>query len=202
MKSLSTLLLLIFLTLLTPRAFFGKETFSWDKVYAELRFGYFHPTKAIIRDVYEGALQTQINVGLNVYEDLSAYLGTSVFKASGKSLGLAEKTWLRITPLILGIKYPYPLASWSWIYVSGGAKVNFVRVHSDSNFVDPTLNAVGGGGFIETGFWFYLADNLYLDIFTNYNYSPTKFSPEKPSIIGNTVDLGGVYTGGGFHYKF
>lgn len=84
-----------------------------------------------------------------------------------------------------------------------GPRVFYVHQHNKSPYVDGTINGIGIGLFVNTGFNILLADHFLLGMFGEYSYEKKKICPRKHNVYSNkSVQIGGFAFGINLGYAF
>lgn len=79
----------------------------------------------------------------------------------------------------------------------------YLHQHNNSPYVDRTINNVGIGLFVNTGFNVRLADCILLGIFGEYSYEKKAICPKRPNVFSNgSVQIGGFAFGISLGYAF
>ncbi len=188
----------------SPEKTSRKRSFSNKNFYIEALPGYYYPMEKRFREVYgEGGFNGQADLGYFFYERMAVFLRGGAFYGTGRSTALDNKTSIILANVTLGLKYVVPLFKHFNYYLGAGARMFFLRIHNDSNFVQGKVFKNKVGGAVVTGFLIYPSNKIpiFLDIFLDYSFYKFKFS-SSPSIERNNLDVNGPTVGIGLGYQF
>ncbi len=190
MKLKSTLLILLFPFSLS--AYQGTT---------QLRAGYFYPASGVIRDIYHGGIEGEIETSVKVYQNLSLFANAGIFIKNGHSVGLDNSTRIKLFPLSLGLKYNFRISN-IWEYYLGAAPTyTWARFHDHSPYVDQHVHKSAFGVVGKTGFIYTFCKIGFVDFFFDYYY--TKISGAHHSGVTSTSrNIGGFRTGLGLGIKY
>ena len=177
----------------------------WDhqRPLLEAKAGYFFFTDSAMSAVYnEGGLDVQISGSVPFYKILNAYLSVEYLQRSGHSTGAHQKTTLWEIPVSLGLKPAFPLTDWLQYYFTVGPRYFFVHAHNHSSYVPKILTANGCGGFINTGFNFFIDKTIVIDLFGEYSFKSLQFHSRKTGTEGKSGQVGGLTFGGSLGCSF
>ncbi len=184
-----------------------------DGIILELRLSYFYPASSEFREIFhDGGVNYQLTStlpicsGQNFWLD-GIHLWTAVdyFSKAGNSMGLGDKTHIRIVPLTLGLKYFFPCLEQTPgnFYAAGGMKYYFVHTHNSLDSVQKVVDRNGMGGVIEAGFITPIVDHLLLDLFVAYSFKSFGAPAiSNPSVEATGMKVGGTNIGAGVGYQF
>lgn len=179
------------------------KTYPRVKPILEAKAGYFFFTDHKLKKVYDqGGLDLQIAASYPIWRWFQIYLSAEFFERKGRSLHFHERTRVWGWPVSLGIKTVATMSCWAQYYFTIGPRYFYFHVHNNSSHVDRELNHSAVGGFIGTGFDFFLTKHLVIDIFGEYSYCRTHFHGHKDHVYGEDRQIGGFTFGGGLGYAF
>lgn len=169
----------------------------------EAKAGYFFFTDHKLKKVYDqGGLDLQIAASYPIWRWFQIYLSAEFFERKGRSLHFHERTRVWGWPVSLGLKTVATINCWSQYYFTIGPRYFYFHMHNNSSHVDRELNHSAIGGFIGTGFDFYVTKHFIIDIFGEYSYCRTNFHAHKDHTYGEDRQIGGFTFGGGLGYAF
>lgn len=180
----------------------------------EFRTSYFRPSSSEIRDLFhDGRVNYQLTGTCPIYggpmllaRGINLWGAVDYLSVNGRSLGLAEKTTLRMVPLTLGIKYFSPSIGAQCpihFYAAGGMKYYFVHSHNSSDAVQRSVNRHGMGGVLEAGLMTTLLQHYLFDLFMAYSFKSFRApSTSNPAVEGRGLNVSGLNVGAGIGYKF
>ncbi len=155
----------------------------------EMKAGYFLFSDHKMRKVYgKGGLDLQVNLSYPLYQvnnrlNLATYASIEYLKNNGSSLADKQKTTLYILPVNLGIQPTFFISSKICYYFAIGPRFFYVHQHNHSHYVNRNKSRNGVGLFVNTGYNFNVWQHLYLDLFCEYSYAKTHFSPREEGSI-------------------
>lgn len=168
----------------------------------EFRAGYFVPSSSVMRDIYHhGGPEAEWEGAAHLNDDVDVWLNFNYFERNGHSLGLGDKTSIRLFPLSIGIKHNFCLTDQITFYLGIGASYTWLRTHDHSDFVQRHTRRQGWGGVGKSGFIYNLADNLFLDLFFDYYYTSIS-GVHHSGVEATSRDVGGLRTGLGLGINF
>ncbi len=177
-----------------------------DDTLLEFRISQFYPNSSDMRELFGDGVNFQLTGSCPLcdgpdrwLDGVNLWAAVDYFSKSGRSIGLDEKTTLRMVPLTLGLKCFFPLN----FYAAGGLKYYFVRTHNDSDFVKKTVKIKGLGAVVETGFITPLCNGFLLDVFMSYSFKSFG-APfiSNPAVESLGLNVGGINVGAGIGYRF
>jgi outer membrane protein len=166
----------------------------------ELKFGYYRFNSHKLREIYGAALDLQLSASYPVWKPLYIYGSVEYITARGKSRGGYEKTRVHIVPLSLGLQFVTKAAKDLKYYLTLGPRYYFFMQRNHSPAVDHHVNGNGLGGFVNTGFIYYLSSRWVIDVFGEYGYKRLQFHSHKQNVTGQSVQVGGLTLGGAIGY--
>jgi hypothetical protein len=183
-----------------PEIIYCEDQFR-SSILAEFKMGYFRPGDKVLRHIYnEGLLDLQLTSSFRVWKPLYIYGAVEYISAEGRSIGGHEKTHLRLVPLSLGVQYILPITFDCKYYLTVGPRLFFFHQKNHSRGVPSTVNKWGCGGFVNTGFMYYLSHHIIIDVFGEYSYMRMHFESHRKNVSGNTLQVGGLTLGAGIGY--
>ncbi len=87
-----------------------------------------------------------------------------------------NSTNLDLIPVYFGIKYFYPIACCTSVYVGGGGCYSFLRIKDHSRFVHKHIRKEEWGGVVQAGVHYNLTECFYLCAFFDYFFQTFHFS--------------------------
>jgi hypothetical protein len=167
----------------------------------EFKMGYFRFENKELRHVYDkGVLDLQLTSSFRFWKPLYAYFAIEYINAEGRTIGGHKKTKIRIVPLSLGVQYIQPVTCDFKYYLTIGPRYFFFHQHNYSSGLQPIVNKNGCGGFINTGFMYYLSNHIIIDFFGEYSYKMMHFKSHRTLVEGNSFQVGGLTLGAGLGY--
>ncbi len=167
----------------------------------EFKMGYFRFGDENFRHIYDrGVLDLQLTSSFRVWRPLYVYGAIEYIEAEGRSIGGHEKTRIRIVPLSLGLQYIQPITCDFRYYLTIGPRYFFFHQRNHSSSVPHNVNKSGCGGFINTGFIYYLSHHIIVDFFGEYSYKRMHFESHRRNVSGNSAQVGGLTLGAGIGY--
>lgn len=164
---------------------------------AEVRGDYFYPTYKRFQKIYrQGGMEGGIELSKKFCDNWLAFEGLSYFEKSGHSIGLNDRTRIKMVPFSFGVKYLIPTSFCFTPYIGLGATYTFIYVRNHSDFVKRRVNKSSFGFVAKSGAHFDLSERVLLDVFVDYYYQSVHFYNH------HTNDVGGLKMGVGLGYKF
>jgi outer membrane protein len=105
------------------------------------------------------------------------------------------RTRADVYSLSLGVKYILPTCTCFDLYVGLGPNISWLHINDRLMCGEECTRKCSFGGVVKTGINYYFCDNLFIDIFVDYLYQPTK-------IHHKHIDIGGLKTGIGLGVAF
>jgi hypothetical protein len=170
-------------------------------ILTEFKMGYFRFGDRTLRHIYsDGVLDIQLTSSFRVWRPLYIYAAIEYIGAKGRTLGGHERTKIRLVPLSLGLQYIQPITFDLKYYLTVGPRVFHFHQKNHSVGVPSTVNKWGCGGFINTGFMYYLTEHIIFDFFGEYSYKRMHFKTDRANVEGNSLQIGGLTLGAGIGY--
>lgn len=168
----------------------------------EIKTGYFFFASQTMRNVYNyGGFQIQTCGSYTILKHLQLYGSIGFLEAWGKSLHFHQKTALWQIPVDLGLKPVLSLSPSVQWYAALGPRYFYLYQDNQSSSVNSYVKN-GIGMFVNTGFHFFPANHLLVDLFGEYSYEPVHSSSWKSGVHGRSVQVGGFSFGAGLGYTF
>ncbi|MFC2166647.1 outer membrane beta-barrel protein [Acidobacteriota bacterium] len=159
---------------------------------AELTFSYFSPSEEAYKDIYGGGLMFGGEVNMDVWKNLDAWISVSFFSREGEMTYTQEEIKLKITPIVLGVRYSHALNENINIY--GGMGIAYFMYSEEISALEDVSE--GGLGFvIKAGGWMKVMKGLFVDVFIKYSSCSVEPADFK-------VNIGGIEVGLGLGYEF
>jgi outer membrane protein W len=174
----------------------------------EFKTGYFFFSNSKMRKTYDkGGLDIQLCASYPFWSmtrrwSLSAYGAVEYFQRSGKSISGHEKTSIWSVPVNIGLKPVYAIQANLQYYFAIGPRYFYIHQHNHSPYVSKNASRNGIGFFVNTGFNYFLAEHLVIDVFGEYSYAQVHFHSRKSGVYTKNMQVGGFTFGGGIGYKF
>ncbi len=170
-------------------------------ILAEFKMGYFRFGDRTLRHTYsDGLLDMQLASSFRVWKPLYIYAAIEYIGADGRTLGGHKKTQIRLVPLSLGLQYIQKITFDLKYYLTVGPRLFHFHQKNHSRRLASTVNKWGCGGFINTGFMYYLSENLLIDFFGEYSYKRMHFKTNQTNFEGRSLQIGGLTLGAGLGY--
>jgi len=173
----------------------------------EFKGAYFLPTGSRFKDIYGGGALYGPELTVQLCEDKNWYLFTSIdyFSQDGHSLGLCDKTEVKMILLALGLKYFMPVCNDRIdVYLAAGFEPVNVRTKNCSQFVLAERSEWSLGGIAKFGAYYHLPHNFLIDLFVGYSGAHIGSNDCKclPSLQFLKAQVSGAIFGAGLAYKF
>jgi hypothetical protein len=166
---------------------------------------YFYPVSERMREIYGGGVNYHLNWSENLAKHWDLWAGINYFEKWGRSEGLHQRTHIQILPISVGAKLLYP-TYWRKLpvdmYLNGGLKYYFVRIHDHSHYVTPHSNDNGLGGVVGVGTYLHLTKHCFINLLIDYSFKRFHGFHHKPDTHSNSLDLSGVDFGAGIGIGF
>ena len=155
-----------------------------------LRSAAFFPMDSRFTHIYGDVNASyQVEVAKRFCNCYQFWLNVDEFYRSGK-LSQCGRSKLNILTLSLGPKYVFPFSDSIDLYIGAGLAVAWARVHNCD--VNREYNTSVGLA-LKSGANIFICNQLFLDLFFDYNYQPA---------FHNRTDIGGIKLGIGVGYEF
>jgi len=163
-----------------------------SKLLAEFKMGYYRFGDKTLRHQYnEGVLDLQLSATFRVWKPLYAYMSLEYIGADGRLHGSHRKIKIRMVPLSLGVRYLQKVTYDLKYYLTAGPRYFFVHQWTKRTSHTPK----GFGGFVNTGFIYYLNHNVVFDVFGEYSFKKMRLRP-----LHGRQQVGGLALGAGIGY--
>jgi opacity protein-like surface antigen len=159
--------------------------------YLELRTNYFNPSNSDFKDIYGGGIQYGLELGFDIRESFTVWIGGSFFKKKGELTYTKEETTLKIlTPVEIGIRFK--LSKRMIVpYIGAGLSFNNIK---ETNPIGPASDNKLGYS-VQVGILVKLIKRFSLDLRINASYCKVNPADKK-------VNIGGTGASIGLKYKF
>ena len=191
------------LVLLSMGMCFGSSLYAADKI--EVGVSYFFPQSESVRKIYGGGVNYHLTLTQNFTTNWDLWSGFNYFSKSGHSLHDHQKTTIKIIPFSLGVLRLFPFCVGDRaidLYVKGGLKYYFVKIHNHSSFVESHTNKNGLGGVFGIGSYFQAVKGFYFNTFVDYSFKRFHSIHHKHHAKSYPLEVGGLDFGGGIVYQF
>jgi outer membrane protein len=169
----------------------------------ESKVGYFFFSDSKMRKIYDrGGLDLQISGTYSIWNWLQIFGSVEYLEIHGRSLNGHQKAKIWEVPVSLGLRSVIPICQQIQYYFTLGPRYFFVHAHNSSCYVERNMSKTGFGGFANTGFNFFLCDNLFLGVFGEYSYGRFHFHSSRENSYGESAQVGGFAFGAGLGYVF
>lgn len=161
----------------------------------EIRSSAFFHSSNLFREIYGNpGVNYQLEASTNLYDYFVGWANFDWFSKHGKSVGFNDSTRVNIANFSLGIKFPYELSEQFTAYIGIGPSFGRIRLKNQSQCNPETVSKFAMGGVVKTGVYYFITENMFIDVFVDYLYQPVKFESH--------VDIGGFKTGTGIGIIF
>lgn len=167
----------------------------------EFRIGYFRPSETKFRKIYqEWSAQCQFEVSTPVYTPMPIYgwFNVGYDYTRGLSLGLKNRTSIRLVPMTLGLKYYWCLMPRLSVYLGAGGGGTYVQIHDDNPDVVRHTNKMAWGVALKSGLNYKIGRSAFADFFVDYTYMHLAVHGKNR----NNANLGGLIIGFGAGIQF
>jgi hypothetical protein len=157
----------------------------------EFKMGYFRFGDKKLRHWYDkGILDLQLTSTYRLIRPFYLY-GSLEYMGDNGRRHTGQKIKIRIVPISLGLQYLQKITPDFKYYLTLGPRYYFVHQWNHSH----SQTHQGFGGFANTGFLYYLSENIVVDAFAEYSYKRMNFHN-----LGGNLQVGGLTFGGGIGY--
>ena len=169
----------------------------------EVRGAIFYPESSRIKKVYDKRLYDYELVASKLFCDQGeTYLGVGLIHKRGHSLGRKDKTNMRYIPISCGLKYYIPIASRLDFYLGGGVLVGYLHFHDHSKHLrHQNRSKWAFGGIANIGFKLYATENIFFDLFGDYQYQEFHFKHSSHQVRSSSCNLSGFRYGIGIGFS-
>jgi hypothetical protein len=167
----------------------------------EFKMGYFRSADRKFRQTYDlGVLDLQLTSSFCVWKPLYIYGAVELINPHGRSHESHKRTVAWIVPLSLGLQYIQRITFDLKYCLTAGPRYFFFHQHTESNRVPRSVSKSGCGGFINTGFIYYLSNHITIDFFGEYSYKKMHFDSNSGDVPKGSHQIGGLTLGAGIGY--
>lgn len=162
------------------------------------------PTKSLVRHIYGKALPEfgpEVTFQLNSCDNWYGFASIDFIRKNGHSIGLCDRTQLRMSLFAFGVKYFVPFCYGNF-YIGAGMQPIHVKTENCSQFVTQKTAQWGPGAVIKIGSYFTLPHNLFINLFADYSIARLRCSRKSSCTVPLRVNLDGALFGVGFGYCF
>jgi hypothetical protein len=171
-------------------------------VLVEAQAGYYYPTNHKFREIYSGSGIYGLEVSVQSWRSLYAWVSGSVFAKSGHSIGLRNSTHIVFVPIGVGLKYLWKV-NFVDLYLGAGVLPTYLHIHDHSPYVVQKSSKWGCGGIAKVGAIFNLPKSFFIDVFTSYSYIKiSDHDTRHHTIYPSSANLSGFTFGGAIGYRF
>lgn len=176
-------------------------TKNWRATLA-FRIADFYPLDGTMRRIYDcGIPFYQGEVTYSYGGPISAWFNAGYLGKSGRSVGEEDRTYLRLVPIGIGLKYSFYLPYCWQGYIGAGPAYSFLTIHDHSDF-NRHIRREALGAMAKLGFTYEFWRCAFLDIFVDYYYTEFKFSGNRNCIRRNDLDASALIFGAGIGWNF
>lgn len=134
-------------------------------------------------------------------EHLSPFVNTSFYYASGKSLGLHNKTQVFMMPITGGLNYFWNPTAILHPFLGAGVGGVYAHFNNHSPYVQKHPHAWGFSGLVQGGVEVNLGKHLFVDLFTSYRWECPHFK-KTAGVTTKQIPMGGWEIGGSIGGQF
>lgn len=153
--------------------FFPLSLFAWmpTDFSVNVRAAYLHPTSSQVRKIYgNGWADYQLELATNILPNWQVWGGVSGFGKKGHSIGLEDRTHLRLIPVSLGLKYLFNCGQDLDFYVGGGLCYSFLNIKDKSPVFDEHISKRAFGFVLQSGVYYYFYECFFVNLFADYYF--------------------------------
>ena len=163
----------------------------------KVRVGAFIPQSSLFREIYHTAGPLyEIEYAYRFCNHWDVWVNFDWFSASGKSVGLCNKTKIQLPNFSVGAKYAFLLCRAWEIYLGLGPTFGNVRLKNNSSVCGCEKVSKAAIGFvIKAGAQKNFCDRYFVDMFADYVF-------QRPIGFERSTDLGGLRLGAGLGITF
>lgn len=136
-----------------------------------------------------------------INEHLSPFLNTAFYYASGKSLGLKDKTEIFMMPITGGANYFWTATPNLRPFLGVGMGAVYTSFNNHSAYVQRHPHAWGFSLLTQAGMEVSFCNRLFADLFTAYRWQFPHFK-KSPGVETTQVQMGGWELGGSIGGRF
>lgn len=171
----------------------------------EIKIAAYLPTDSTYQDVYSYAPIYTLEFSAKVWRGLAPFASISYLYNSGHLIGAnvsPDSTKLYMVPIGVGLKYFLKVGNFQ-PYLGAGVLASYNRITTKYPFIPSPQSKWSAGGIFKLGALTDLADNIFLDLFLDYNLIRVKFNNKTSKYVKvNTADLSGFALGAGLGMRF
>lgn len=156
------------LSLLSTQLLQADYTYSF-----ETRYAAFFPTSQEFRDTcsFFGSCY-EVEASRQLFDCYEGWINFDWFNKKGKENKQKEATRVRIGNISCGLKFSYAFNEVYTIYAGVGPSFARAWTKTRSPLEDKTRSKIAVGAVGKVGLDYYLAKNVYIDVFVDYLYLP------------------------------
>ncbi len=176
-----------------------------EKPTVTARAAYFRPVSHKVKKIYgKNWAEYQVEASLSFRKNWKATIGCGFTENSGHSLGVRDKTKLRMIPLTLGVQRLFNLRSSLDAYVGLGASYGILHIKDYSRYVHKNTHKCAFGGVVQTGLTYHFTNHISVGGFVEYSLLRFHMSGHRshPYVKRKSVDMSGMKVGGSINFTF
>jgi hypothetical protein len=175
--------------------------FAGDKVYVEIRGGYFYPTSSVIEQVYNnGGAIPEVELSIDISKIFRVWLNFNTFLKTGYTV-LENSPNLQLYELSCGLKKDLKIIDPVFFYLGIGPCFAWLFEQPNSQYLPSSLSGYSFGFVAKSGFIWKFKRSLFLDLFADYSYN-TMYGIFFAGNSQTLIDVGGLRGGLGFGGRF
>ncbi len=179
---------------------------DWE---TEARVAYFRPRVGDLRQIYpNGWVQYQVQAATTIWGPFGLWANAGFMNTNGHSLGLHQKTRLRIYPLSFGGLYYYcfpPLCVPGYLdaYIGVGPTYSTLKIHDEGDrFIKQHVAKNVWGVTAKSALRYHFCGCGYIGAFIDYYHSRFPFKHDPHCVTRRNVDTSGFLYGGSLGFSF
>jgi hypothetical protein len=173
----------LFVSLLIPGMINAKIS------YLELKTNYFNPVNQDFKDIYGGGIQYGLELGFDIRENFTVWVGGSYFKKKGELTFTKEETTLNILKIFeVGIRYKLSKRVIVPYIGAGLSLINFKETNPIGSVEELKLGYSG-----QFGIFINFAKRFSLDLRINASSCKVNPADKKVNIGGTSISVGLKY---------
>lgn len=160
----------------------------------QIRGAAFFPSSERYREIYSkvgGSLQVEYANRFQRFVEGWANLDWTYRR--GRSIGFHQNTTVNILACSIGFKLIFPCGCFA-PYLGIGPSIAGVWLQNNTDLSDREVSKAAYGGLAKVGFYLFLNERVFLDVFVDYLYIRANFQKH--------INVGGVKAGAGIGYRF
>lgn len=166
---------------------------------AEGRVGYYYPHSHLVRKIYSGGIEGELQGLGTFYNNWQAWVNVGYFSRRGRSLGLNDRTDIRLLPVSLGMNYTFLPCSCISPYFGLGVSYTTLTIDNHADINKNHLSKAATGLVLKSGIYADLPCNFFLDLYVDYYYQEVHLHSKYER---RHIDIGGLIAGLGLGYHF